>query len=279
MRVEKWHGAGNDFVVVDGQGTRAPADWAAWTRAACDRRRGVGADGLLVLEPDPDLDFRMHYRNADGGVAEMCGNGGRVLAAFAVERGRGREGRVRFRSAWGTHAAQVERRGPGLYRVALSLPDVRAAAALVVPTPWGPARAALVNCGVPHLVLPVGEGPAPDLEAVDVDGWGRVLRRLPELGPAGANVDFVARGAEGALRLRTYERGVEGETLACGTGATATAVAASHLGWGQPPWRVRARSGDVLEVAFLPAGELCTGVELRGPAARVFATDFEPPRD
>jgi diaminopimelate epimerase len=279
MRVEKWHGAGNDFVVADGQGTRAPADWAAWTRAACDRRRGVGADGLLVLEPDPDLDFRMHYRNADGGVAEMCGNGGRVLAAFAAERGRGQGGRVRFRSAWGVHVAQVERRGPALYHVALSLPDVPAAAPLEVPTPWGPARALRVTCGVPHLVLRVGEGPAPALEAVDVAGWGPALRRLPELGPAGANVDFVAVGADGTLHLRTYERGVEAETLACGTGATATAVAASRLGWGGPPWRVRARSGDRLEVAFVPVGDLCTGVELRGPAARVFATEFEPARD
>jgi len=237
----------------------------------------VGADGLLVLEPDPDLDFRMHYRNADGGVAEMCGNGGRVLAAFAVERGGGREGRVRFRSAWGTHAAQVERRGPGLYQVALSLPDVRAAAALVVPTPWGPARAALVNCGVPHLVLPVGEGPAPDLEAVDVDGWGPPLRRLPELGPAGANVDFVARGADGrcacaptsgASRRRRW-RAARGHRHGGG---------GVPLGWGSPLARARAQRGRA-------GGGVLAG---RGPVHRRRAArpggaglrrDFEPARD
>src|SRR5439155_5303407 len=87
MKVEKWHGAGNDFLVIDGRALATPPDWPSWTAWACDRRRGVGADGLLILEPDPELDFRMHYRNADGGEAEMCGNGGRILDALAVTWG------------------------------------------------------------------------------------------------------------------------------------------------------------------------------------------------
>ncbi len=276
MRVEKWHGAGNDFLVVDGRGAAAPQDWSAWARAACDRRRGVGADGLLVLEPDADLDFRMHYRNADGGEADMCGNGGRVLAAFAVGLGLGEGGRLRFRSVWGAHVARVEPSGPGHFDVALSLPDVPAPTRLAVDAPWGRALAVRVACGVPHLVVPVGETPARDIEAVDVAGWAPALRRLPELGPAGANVDFVELDAGGTLLLRTFERGVEGETLACGTGATATAAAATGLGWGKPPWRVRTRSGDLLEVAFELGPGTLTGVVLRGPAVRVFATEYEP---
>jgi diaminopimelate epimerase len=279
MRVEKWHGAGNDFLVVDGRGLAPTPEWERWTRAACDRRRGVGADGLLVLEPEADLDFRMRYRNADGSEAAMCGNGGRVLAAFATSLGLGAGGQVRFRSAWGTHAARVEPRGPGHYDVELSLPDVPTPELVVVAAPWGRARAVRVACGVPHLVLPVGETPAPGIDAVDVAGWGPALRRLSELGPAGANVDFVEPAADGVLWLRTYERGVEAETLACGTGATAAAAAAARLGWGRPPWRVRARSGDLLEVGCEPRAGALTGVVLRGPAARVFATDYESPGD
>jgi diaminopimelate epimerase len=276
MRVEKWHGAGNDFVLVDARALDPAPDWAAWARAACDRRRGVGADGLLVLEPDPEADFRMHYRNADGGEAGMCGNGGRVLAAFAVERGLGGGGRVRFRSRWGTHAAVVERRAPRLYHVALSLPDVATPQVLEVDAPWGRARAVRVSCGVPHLVVAVEDTPASGIESVDVPGWGAPLRRLAALGPEGANVDFLARAGGDELALRTYERGVEGETLACGTGATAAAAAASHLGWARSPVRVRARSGDLLEVSFRRAGDRLTEVVLAGPAARVFETEYEP---
>src|SRR5262249_29603788 len=136
-QVEKWHGAGNDFVVVDGRQGAGPPDWESWTRAACDRRRGIGADGVLVLEKHPSLDFRMHYRNADGGEADMCGNGGRVLAAFASARGLGRGGVVRFLSRWGEHEASVREVDAGRYDVTLSLPDVPEPEELELDAPWG----------------------------------------------------------------------------------------------------------------------------------------------
>jgi diaminopimelate epimerase len=274
LRFWKYHGLGNDFVVVEGGPLMRPERAVA----ICDRRRGIGADGLLVLEGEagPDADFRMHYRNADGGEAEMCGNGGRVLAAFALERGLGSAGRLRFRSRWGTHEARVERRAPRLFQVWLTLPDVPLPAALEAPAPWGRVRGVRVSCGVPHLVIAVADTPAAGLDGVDVAGWGAALRRSAVLGPEGANVDFVAKAPGGELALRTYERGVEGETLACGTGATAAAAAADHLGWARSPVVVRARSGDRLEVSFRRAGDRLADVVLAGPAARVFETDFEP---
>jgi len=280
MKVEKWHGAGNDFVVVDGRDGRVPPDWESWTRAACDRRRGIGADGVLVLEKHASgLDFRMHYRNADGGEADMCGNGGRVLAAFATTRGLGspdgpRGTIVRFLSGWGEHEAQVRTTGAGLYDVILTLPDVPAPEALDLDAPWGRISALFVRAGVPHLVVDRAHTPAASLDRVEIVSWGHALRSHTRLGVPGANVDFVERGSDGVLAVRTYERGVEGETLACGTGATATASAAAHWGWGSSPVRLRTRGGDLLTVTFEGADGALRDVRLQGPAARVFATDY-----
>ena len=274
MIVEKWHGAGNDFVVLDGRELSPVPDWESWTRAACDRRRGIGADGILVLEKHPSLDFRMHYRNADGGEADMCGNGGRVLAAFATTRGLGRGGAVRFLSRWGEHDARVSEMGPGRYDVSLTLPDVPAPEELEIDAPWGRARAIFVRAGVPHLVMDRAETPAADLGGVEIIAWGHALRSHSRLGVPGANVDFVERGPDGVIAVRTYERGVEGETLACGTGATATASAAQHWGWNGAPVRLRTRGGDLLTVGFQNADGALRDVTLEGPAVRVYSTEI-----
>jgi len=275
MNVEKWHGAGNDFVVVDGRELASPPEWKSWTRAVCDRRRGIGADGVLVLETHPSLDFRMHYRNADGGVADMCGNGGRVLAAFAVLRGLGRDGIVRFESAWGEHEARVrEREARRRFEVWLTLPDVPAAEELEIEAPWGRVPALYVSAGVPHLVVDRARTTAKDLDAVDILGWGQSLRSHARLGSAGANVDFLERQDDGSIAVRTYERGVEGETLACGTGATASASASVRWGWGGSPVRVRTRGGDVLAVSFDASEGALHKVMLAGPAMRMFEASW-----
>jgi diaminopimelate epimerase len=272
--VEKWHGAGNDFLVFDArEGIGAP-NWPDPVPRLCDRRRGIGADGVLLLENDAEFDFRMRYWNADGSEAGMCGNGGRVLAAFATRLGIGSGGELRFRSAWGPHSAQVERRTEDLYQVDLGLPDVSWPSVLEAAVPWGRATMLRVDPGVPHLVVSLSETPARDLALVDVEGWGRTLRNLDALGEAGANVDFVQVPASGPLLVRTYERGVEGETLACGTGATAVAAAAAYWDWRSSPVTIRAWSGDQLEVSFQAEDRRLVSVCLNGPAARVFTIDM-----
>jgi diaminopimelate epimerase len=272
IRCEKWHGAGNDFLVAAEIDGRPPEGWSAWAKRACDRHVGVGADGLLVLQGDGGP--RMGYWNADGSEAEMCGNGGRVLAAYLSARTEGRPDTVRFRSAWGDHQARVAQESEHRYRVEITLPDLPPASPISVPAPWGPGTVLFVMAGVPHLVVRRSETPAESLAAVPVEAWGRELRRLPLPGGAGANVDFL-EVEDGSLRLRTYERGVEGETLACGTGALAAAAAAVAWEIGAPPYQVTPWSGDTLQVSLKVAPAALVSVRLSGPAVRIARVDVE----
>jgi diaminopimelate epimerase len=277
MRVAfvKMHGAGNDFVVVDRRPlTLDDSDVAAFVQAVCDRRRGVGADGVLFLEAGPDgFDFAMRYHNRDGGEAELCGNGGRCLAAFAVARGFGDGGRVRFVSPAGAHEARVE---DG--RVALVLGDAEAPRlGLSLDTPLGAIEAAYLKVGVPHLVVEV-----PDASAVDLAVLAPVLRAHPELGAEGANVDVAQVTGPDRVRLRTFERGVEGETLACGTGAAATAIALTARGRVRAPVTLEVESGDALTVRFdavKDGGGAVRSVTLVGPVVTSFegSFDWQPP--
>jgi diaminopimelate epimerase len=242
----KMHGAGNDFVVVDRRDGALAGESAAeigrFVIAACDRRRGIGADGVLFLDPgEGNLDFRMRYYNRDGGEADLCGNGGRCLAAFAVARGLGQGGAVRFASPAGRHEARV--RGD---EVDLGLGDVKSPeAGRTFATDAGPVTGVLVTVGVPHLVIE-----SPDVDAIDLGTFAPGLRAHPTLGPAGANVDVVTVTGPASGRLRTFERGVEGETLACGTGAVATAAALVAAGRARAPVALTVASGDVLKVSF-----------------------------
>jgi diaminopimelate epimerase len=260
MRVPfvKMHGAGNDFVLVDRRGPApAPADVAAFVRAACDRRRGIGADGVLFLDAArAGVDFVMRYFNRDGGEADLCGNGGRCLAAFAAARGLGRDGRVVFTSPAGRHEARV--RAGEVDLVLGDMPPPRPG--LELATPAGPVRATWVEVGVPHLVVEVE-----DVAAVDLATFAPALRSHPELGPAGANVDVVAVTGASSARLRTFERGVEGETLACGTGAAASAIALGTAGRVRPPVTLEVASGDRLRVSYEDSESGPRAVTLSGP--------------
>jgi len=268
----KMHGAANDFVVVDHREPFLPEPVEALLRRLCDRRRGVGADGVLLLEADPELDYRMRYHNADGGRAEYCGNGARCLARFALELGLGRGGAVRFRSDAG---AQEARRLPS---GGIELRFGRVASGGAPETVEAAGRAFTGRrfvVGVPHFVVGVAEvGPVP------LAAWGEALRRHPRFAPAGTNVDFVARPgdapAEGRVRLamRTYERGVEAETLACGSGAIASALGAAAAGAASPV-EVLTAGGDVLVVWFEPVTD-GYDVRLTGPAEVAFAGTWEP---
>ena len=268
----KMHGAGNDFVVIDRRATDLGDSRAvqAFVQSVCDRRRGVGADGVLFLDPaGAGLDFRMTYYNQDGGEADLCGNGGRCLAAFAVARGLGREGTVHFESRAGRHTARVQ--GD---RVELSLGDV----ALPEPprrfeTPSGDVNASFVRVGVPHVVVEVD-----DVDGIDIARYAPPLRHHPGLGAEGANVDLVQWMGPSRIRLRTFERGVEGETLACGTGAAAAAIALVARERIVAPVQVQVAGGELLEVSFSDRAGAFHGVLLTGPVHRSFEGLFPCPQ-
>ncbi len=261
----KYHGTGNDFVMVD---DRAHAfDVADHGRIAylCHRRFGIGADGLILLRRAEGYDFEMVYFNADGRPSTMCGNGGRCTVAFAKYLGIIAE-ETRFLAVDGPHDARVEPDGT----VRLRMIDV------------GPARPAgvgegdvFLHTGSPHHVhfLDPAEGPA--LAGFDVYGAGHDIRYDPAYDPAGVNVNFVEIPADPAhpWPVRTYERGVEDETLSCGTGVTAVALAASRRGAASP---VRLQTpGGLLEVSFSPRPDGgFANVWLSGPAVRVFGGEI-----
>lgn len=255
LRFWKLSAAGNDFVLLSGT-VRSPAVLA---RRLCDRRRGVGADGLLVARRAAGA-VRVDYFNADGTRA-FCGNGTRCAAWWAFVQGwTGR--RSLLRTGAGRVAAEIA----GRERVILGMPEPRGLRlGLSLRVQGRRFTAHAVDTGVPHAVVPVRA-----LERFPVEPVGRAIRRHRCFGRAGTNVDFVSR-ADGGLRLRTYERGVEGETLACGTGAAAAAWVGWKLGWARPPVRVRVRSGATLTVGFRTGGAGFSGLRLEGPARIVFS--------
>lgn len=255
----KMHGAANDFVVIDHREPFLPADPVALFARLCDRRRGIGADGVLLLERHATLDFAMRYHNADGGPADFCGNGARCLARFALDLGLGEGGRVRFATAAGEKAARRLPDG----RIALEFGAVGAAEPAEAAAAGRTFAGAFVLAGVPHFVVPVER-----VDAVPLPEWAPPLRRHERFGAAGANVDFVAHTPDGRVAMRTWERGVEGETLACGSGAIATAMWAVSAG-SPAPVTVRTAGGDDLVVAFeeRAGGRMAT---LTGPAEAVF---------
>ncbi len=258
----KMHGAANDFVVVDHRRRFLPEPPHALVQRLCDRRRGIGADGVLLLEGDPELDFAMRYFNADGRSADYCGNGARCLARLALDLGLGSGGVVRFRTDAGVQEA---RRGDAGIQLHFGVVG-RAGPPLEVEVGGRSFSGRLIRAGVPHFVTRVER-----VESVPVVEWGAALRRHPRFGTEGANVDFVAVGA-GRLAMRTYERGVEGETLACGSGAIASAVDSAESGAASPV-TVRTAGGDDLRVTFrLEAGGW--DVTLGGPAEVAFVGNW-----
>ncbi|MBI2104187.1 MAG: diaminopimelate epimerase [Candidatus Omnitrophica bacterium] len=286
----KMVGTGNDFVVVDAVARsfgRLRARWGAVSRALCDRHAGIGADGLLVLERSPRADVRMRVFNPDGSEAEMCGNGARCVARYLQERIRRRgDGKapVTIETRAGLIAAKVLGRpaADGARRVAMRMTDPTGLRLeMSLPVEGRRLRLGFVNAGVPHAVVSVAS-----LDAVDVARLGRLIRRHRAFAPAGANVNFIQPDARhpSRLRVRTYERGVEGETLACGTGAAASAVVYGArrqlVADGAMPsterhrYEVQVQSGEVMAVSFRAsrAGRTprVTDLMLEGGAEQVF---------
>ncbi len=236
----KLNGSGNDFLLVDDRaGLMKGIDVPAFVRKVCDRSRSIGADGMIFIGKSRAADFRWSFFNADGSVAEMCGNGGRCAARFAVERRIARR-RVAFETLAGLIRAEVSGR-----RVKLQMTRPHGLA-LGKSLTLGGAKIAysFLDTGVPHAVIFV-----PDLEKIDLMGVGRGVRMHRAFAPRGTNVDFV-RARDGAVSIRTYERGVEGETLACGTGAVAAGILSAAHGLAEPPVAVHTRGGEILTIHF-----------------------------
>jgi diaminopimelate epimerase len=266
----KMNGAGNDFIVIDNRDLSISLD-AQTIEALCDRHRGIGADGLLAVEPaEHGADYKFRYYNADGGEAEMCGNGARCFGRFTAHLADEIPDRVTFETIAGTLAAEMA--GENV-RIAMSDPkDLKLDTGATVPGLDAPLH--FLNTGVPHVVAFVPGGGF--FESLDVVTHGRAIRHHQAFAPAGTNANFATVLAPGHIAIRTYERGVEDETLACGTGMVACALV-HHLLTGAPsPIRVDVEGGDTLEIGFESSGgNSFRQVTLTGPADFVFEGEIE----
>ncbi|MBN1504819.1 MAG: diaminopimelate epimerase [Candidatus Eisenbacteria bacterium] len=264
IHFHKVSGAGNHFVLLDARRGRLEAHpilrSGRMVRALCARGHSVGADGVLFIRESRTADFRLAYYNSDGREAALCGNGTRCAALYAFENGLA-PARMTIEVGSGTVGAVVRGRKVEL---ALDEPsDFRPN--LNLKTKFGLVRGDFVNTGVPHFVTIRG-----NLGTLDVDGLGREIRRHRAFGSSGANVNFVRVLQGGGVELRTYERGVEAETLACGTGAAAAAVCLAQRGLVRPPVRVRTRGGDTLRVRFKEPSNPLSQIFLQGSAQLVY---------
>jgi diaminopimelate epimerase len=265
IRFYKMSGSGNDFVVLDGRSV-PDREWSsAEIRNWCDRRNGAGADGLVLLAPAPPAGLRMTYWNADGSRGAMCGNAALCCGRLAVQLQIVSPGEFCLLTDAG---AVMVRSAGGEDTVEISLPDFGAPQSFSgVPLAAGERWMMFATPGVPHLVIGVD-----DIEAVDPGTRGRALRHHPSLGPEGANVNFIARprSRHGRWLIRTYERGVEAETLACGTGTVAAAITLAARQEADLPVVLQSRGGPELRVSGRLAGAMATNVWLGGEGKLIY---------
>jgi diaminopimelate epimerase len=260
LRFTKMDGAGNDFILIDNRGGDVHLKRDQIARL-CDRHRGIGADGILLLENTSNhADFRMRYFNADGGEAEMCGNGARCFARFA-NKVAGAKSKISFETPAGVISAEL---AGDLVTLQMTKPtDLR----MKVPLQIGAEKRIVhfINSGVPHVVVPVAQ-----VGDVDVPQEGSAIRHHEMFSPKGANVNFIEKRGPDEIAVRTYERGVENETLACGTGVVASALVFAATENVKRVVRVLVRGGDQLRVGFERSDQQFCNVTLTGPAEFVF---------
>ena len=253
------HGAANDFILVDDRGCNFPAADRDWLANIAARRTGIGCEGVILIQPSDKADFRMRFYNPDGGEVEMCGNGARCVARLANELGVASQNMTIDTVAG---ILQAEAMGDSV-RLGMTKPfDM-----LLEKTLSGdnPLLYSSINTGVPHVVVVVDS-----LDDCDVMGLGNMIRYHQDFAPAGTNVNFIKVTGPNSIRVRTYERGVEAETLACGTGMVACSLIAGKLGLVKAPVDITPASGDLLTVEFKINGDEFEEVTLLGPAVHVF---------
>jgi diaminopimelate epimerase len=257
MKFYKYQGTGNDFVMIDNRLENFPKNNTKLIESLCDRRFGIGADGLILLENDNSTDFKMVYYNSDGNESSMCGNGGRCLVAFAKSLNV-IDNKTTFIATDGLHNATIDENGI----VSLQMKDVNE---VKIESEY-----VFLNTGSPHHVTLVN-----DLENYNVKENGATIRYSDLYGKAGSNVNFVKQLSENHFALRTYERGVEDETLSCGTGATATAIAMNAIGKANSNAIDINVEGGKLKVTFEKSNKGFEKVFLIGPATFVFAGEID----
>ena len=264
LEFSKYHGTGNDFIIVDGRTNDIHLDQALIAKL-CHRRFGIGADGLIIIRPSDQADFKMEYYNSDGNESTMCGNGGRCAIAYAVAQHISAKN-PSMEGIDGIHHSAVDESGI----VSLKMSDV---ADIQKTGDWH-----FLNTGSPHVVVVVD-----DVMSVDVFSSGKKIRNDLQFAPGGTNVNFIHL-ANNLLDVRTYERGVEDETLSCGTGVTAAAIVTHYMGMipGDQHQLAINTPGGRLKVLFHPkwTGEHITGyhdIWLVGPAVHVFDGVVELP--
>ena len=270
MEFTKCQGAGNDFILIDNRDGKVDKklqelgiDIENFVRKICTFHTGVGADGLILIEePDnPENDFKWRFYNSDGSVAEMCGNGSRCAVRFAYEKGIAKREHVKFETLAGVIEAWIKENGR-VVKVQLTKP-FGLKTDFVVPLSDLKLEANFLNTGVPHVVVY-----RKDLEEFDVVKYGREIRYHELFAPTGTNVNFIKPISEDTINIRTYERGVENETLACGTGSTAAAIIAYLKGLvKRKPVKVITKGGEILTVDF---DENLERVYLEGKVYKVF---------
>jgi len=256
----KMHGAGNDFIMVDDRKGSLKLD-SSMIRKMCERRTGIGADGLIIIGNSDRADFSMRYYNSDGGEAELCGNGARCTALFAYSKGVA-SSKMSFETAVGVLGAEVKGN-----EVSISISDV-----VDIETEIkieGLDRSLSFGvCGVPHAMMISN-----DLDSTSYEDFlklGRLVRYHERFAPEGTNFNLVNVLDRHTLRYRTYERGVEDETLACGTGAVTIAALCTRMGLVEPPVKCMTSGGDTLVVSFHMKDDRAIECFLKGPAVIVF---------
>jgi diaminopimelate epimerase len=247
----KYQGTGNDFIIIDNRDLSTPELTLERVKFLCDRRFGIGADGLMLLNPAQGFDFEMKYYNSDGRPSSMCGNGGRCLVRFAHDLGL-HKSFYHFLAADGPHVAEIDDD-----IVSLKMKDVRE-----IREYHGDS---ILDTGSPHYVKIVG-----DVMDLDVFHKGMDIRYSPEFAKEGINVNFVEQKREDEIIVRTYERGVEDETLSCGTGVTAAALVCYHNECGYNDVTVITKGGRITVKYDRPGDGSFENIWLCGPAVRVF---------
>lgn len=260
-------GAGNDFVVIDNRAGRV-TDGGDLARRICTRALSVGADGLILIEPSSRASFRMRYYNSDGSLGEFCGNGTRCAARFAFLNDIADES-MTIETDAGIVSAEVSDNGA----VTISLPPPRAFRG-ERPLQVGDSevRGSSIIVGVPHYVIFLRD----DLWSQDIASLGRAIRKDRELQPDGANVNFVVVRDNHSIELRTYERGVEAETMACGSGIGASVSVSALFGKVKSPVSVLTRSGATLEVTYELQGDELRNIRLKGDARLIYRSALTP---